>query len=221
MRYLFSSCQSLESLDLSGFNTENVSSMVSMFSQCSSLRSLDLSSFNTSKVIDMNLMFYMCTNLESIDLSSFDTENLQQMARMFYSCTKLETLDLSSFATPNMTSMLSAFQNCKNLKKIYVTSAFTTDKVTEGPYALPDVLICPTITLIRRVWKWRTREREVISRLLLPVGCDGMRQPARSPSISVPRSPWAITSLLWVMEKSGMGYPCCRNSEGCLQSWFP
>lgn len=143
MRYLFSSCQSLESLDLSGFNTENVSSMVSMFSQCSSLRSLDLSSFNTSKVIDMNLMFYMCINLESIDLSSFDTENLQQMAHMFYSCTKLEMLDLSSFATPNMTSMLCAFQYCKNLKTIYVTSAFTTDKVTEGPYAFAGCVNLP------------------------------------------------------------------------------
>lgn len=143
MRYLFSSCQSLESLDLSGFNTENVSSMVSMFSQCSSLRSLDLSSFNTSKVIDMNLMFYMCTDLESIDLSSFDTENLQQMAHMFYSCTKLEMLDLSSFATPNMSSMPCAFQYCKNLKKIYVTSAFTTDKVTEGPYAFAGCVNLP------------------------------------------------------------------------------
>lgn len=143
MRYLFSSCQSLESLDLSGFNTENVSSMVSMFFQCSSLRSLDLSSFNTSKVIDMNLMFYMCTNLESIDLSSFDTENLQKMANMFYSCTKLETLDLSSFATPNMTSMHSAFQKCKNLKTIYVTSAFTTDKVTEGSYAFAGCVNLP------------------------------------------------------------------------------
>lgn len=146
MRYLFSSCQSLESLDLSGFNTENVTSMVSMFSQCSSLRSLDLSSFNTSKVIDMNLMFYMCTNLESIDLSSFDTENLQKMANMFYSCTKLETLDLSSFATPNMTSMLSAFQNCKNLKTIYVTSAFTTDKVTEGRTAFAGCVNLPNYT---------------------------------------------------------------------------
>lgn len=143
MRYLFSSCQSLESLDLSGFNTENVSSMVSMFSQCSSLRSLDLSSFNTSKVIDMNLMFYMCTNLESIDLSSFDTENLQRMDYMFCSCTKLAMLDLSSFATPNMTSMLSAFQYCKNLKTIYVTSAFTTDKVTEGRTAFAGCVNLP------------------------------------------------------------------------------
>lgn len=143
MRYLFSSCHSLESLDLSGFNTENVTSMVSMFSQCSSLRSLDLSSFNTSKVIGMNLMFYNCTNLESIDLSSFETENLQQMPHMFYSCTKLETLNLSSFATPNMTSMLSAFQNCKNLKTIYVTSAFTTDKVTEGRSAFAGCVNLP------------------------------------------------------------------------------
>lgn len=52
------------------------------------------------------------------------------MTGMFFSCTKLETLDLSSFATPKMVSMLDAFSNCKNLKKIYVTSAFTTDKVT-------------------------------------------------------------------------------------------
>lgn len=146
MRYLFSSCPSLESLDLSGFNTENVTSMESMFSQCSSLRSLDLSSFNTSKVIDMYLMFYKCTNLESIDLSSFETENLQKMANMFYSCTKLETLDLSSFATPNMTSMLSAFQNCKNLKTIYVTSAFTTDKVTEGRTAFAGCVNLPNYT---------------------------------------------------------------------------
>lgn len=143
MRYLFSSCQSLESLDLSGFNTENVTSMASMFSQCSSLRSLDLSSFNTSKVIGMDLMFFNCTNLESIDLSSFETENLQQMPHMFYSCTKLETLDLSSFATPNMTSMLSAFQNCKNLKTIYVTSAFTTDKGTEGRTAFAGCVNLP------------------------------------------------------------------------------
>ncbi len=146
MRYLFSSCQSLESLDLSGFNTENVTSMASMFFQCSSLRSLDLSSFNTSKVIGMNLMFFNCTNLESIDLSSFETENLQQMPHMFYSCTKLEKLDLSSFATPNMTSMLSAFQNCKNLKTIYVTSAFTTDKVTEGRTAFAGCVNLPNYT---------------------------------------------------------------------------
>lgn len=127
---MFNNCSSLRSLDLPGFNTANVTKMSSMFKKCSSLRSLDLSSFNTRKVAYMQDMFQGCTNLESIDLSSFDTENMKSMTGMFFSCTKLETLDLSSFATPKMVSMVDAFSNCKNLKMIYVTSAFTTDKVT-------------------------------------------------------------------------------------------
>lgn len=127
---MFNNCSSLRSLDLPGFNTANVTQMSSMFNKCSSLRSLDLCSFNTRKVTYMQSMFEGCTNLESIDLSSFDTENMKSMTGMFFSCTKLATLDLSSFATPKMVSMVDAFSNCKNLKTIYVTSAFTTDKVT-------------------------------------------------------------------------------------------
>ena len=130
MENMFCICSTLETLDVSSFNTENVTTMLGMFNNCSSLRSLDLSSFNTRKVANMQNMFQGCTNLESIDLSSFDTENMKYMTGMFFSCTKLETLDLSSFATPKMVSMVDAFSNCKNLKKIYVTSAFTTDKVT-------------------------------------------------------------------------------------------
>lgn len=129
---MFNNCSSLRSLDLPGFNTANVTQMSSMFKKCSSLRSLDLSSFNTRKVANMQDMFQGCTNLESIDLSSFDTENMKSMTGMFISCTKLETLDLSSFATPKLISMVRAFEKCANLKRIYVTSAFTTDKVNLG-----------------------------------------------------------------------------------------
>lgn len=129
---MFNNCSSLRSLDLPVFNTANVTKMVAMFQKCSSLQSLDLSSFNTRKVTQMQSMFAGCTNLESIDLSSFDTENMTDMVAMFASCTKLETLDLSSFATPKLISMVRAFEKCANLKRIYVTSAFTTDKVNLG-----------------------------------------------------------------------------------------
>ena len=57
---------------------------------------------------------------------------MKSMTGMFISCTKLETLDLSSFATPKLISMVRAFEKCANLKRIYVTSAFTTDKVNLG-----------------------------------------------------------------------------------------
>ena len=47
-----------------------------MFNGCSSLESIDLSSFNTSNVTDMRWMFDECSSLKSIDLSSFNTNNV-------------------------------------------------------------------------------------------------------------------------------------------------
>ena len=50
--FLFYGCNSLTSLDLSNFNTQNVKSMGHMFQNCYSLISLDLSNFNTENVIN-------------------------------------------------------------------------------------------------------------------------------------------------------------------------
>ena len=44
--------------------------MINMFSNCYSLQSLDLSSFNTSLVTNMNAMFNNCNSLQSLDLSA-------------------------------------------------------------------------------------------------------------------------------------------------------
>ena len=68
MSRMFSSCSSLTSLDVSSFNTSNVTDMSYMFSNCSALTSLDLSNFNTSKVTTMNYLFNGCLNLKSIKL---------------------------------------------------------------------------------------------------------------------------------------------------------
>ena len=55
--FMFYNCSSLTSLNLSNFNTNNVTNMRSMFFDCSSLTSLNLSNFNTNNVIDMRSMF--------------------------------------------------------------------------------------------------------------------------------------------------------------------
>ena len=62
-------------LDLSNFNTSNVTTMNVMFRNCNSLTSLDLSSFNTSNVTDMSGMLYDCNSLASLNLSNLDTSN--------------------------------------------------------------------------------------------------------------------------------------------------
>ena len=67
MSYMFSKCSSLNSLNLSNFNTNNVKYMSEMFSNCSSLTSLNLSNFNTNNVKNMSGMFYNCSSLTSLN----------------------------------------------------------------------------------------------------------------------------------------------------------
>ena len=106
---MFQNCAALTSLDLSNFNTSNVTAMQSMFNGCSALTSLDLSNFNTSNATDISAMFSDCHSLASINLSNFDTSNVADMSEMFASCLALTTLDLSNFNTSNVTSMASMF----------------------------------------------------------------------------------------------------------------
>ena len=57
---MFSECTSIEKLDLSNFNTINVTDMSYMFSRCYALKELNISNFNTNKVISMDCMFNQC-----------------------------------------------------------------------------------------------------------------------------------------------------------------
>ena len=50
---MFYRCSSLKELNLSNFNTNNVTNMEYMFSECSSLKDLNLSNFNTNNVTNM------------------------------------------------------------------------------------------------------------------------------------------------------------------------
>ena len=88
--YMFRNCSSLQSIDLSSFNTSNVEDMACMFDGCSFLKSIELYSFNTSKVKDIGGMFSNCSSLQSIDLSSFNTSNVKDMKCLFSNCSSLK-----------------------------------------------------------------------------------------------------------------------------------
>ncbi len=57
MRYMFDDCESLTQLDVSNFDTSNVTDMTCMFAGCESLTQLDISNFDTSNVTNMISMF--------------------------------------------------------------------------------------------------------------------------------------------------------------------
>ena len=116
---MFRNRAALTMLDLSNFNTANVTTMESMFQGCASLTTLDLSNFNTANVTTMASMVRSCAALTMLDLSNFDTANVTTMANMFNGCTLLQTLDLSNFNTANVTTMANMFQSCAALTTVY------------------------------------------------------------------------------------------------------
>ena len=120
----------LTTLNLSSFDTSNVTNMSYMFYGMSNLTTLDLSSFNTSKVIDMSGMFFYIYNLTTLDLSNFDTSNVTNMEAMFNCMPELTSLDLSNFDTSKVTDMSAMFFNTSNLTTLNLSN-FDTSKVTD------------------------------------------------------------------------------------------
>ena len=88
MVYMFSDSQAT-TLDLSNFDTSNVTNMSGMFYQ-SKATTLDVSTFDTSKVTNMSYMFYNFTNLKTIYVSNkFNTDKVTDSTNMFSGCTNL------------------------------------------------------------------------------------------------------------------------------------
>ena len=98
----------------------------SMFYGCSGLTSLDLSNFDTSNVTNMHYTFRGCTSLTSLDLSNFDTSNVTDMYGIFRDCTALTSLNISNFDSSKVTNIRFMFTNVKSTCKVYVNkSKFT------------------------------------------------------------------------------------------------
>ena len=134
---LFYQCSNLETIDLTNVYTSNVTDMTRMFGICSGLKSLDVSRFDTSKVTNMSGMFFYDANLKSLDVSNFDTSKVTSMEDMFNGCESLTSLDLSNFDTSNVTQMGHMFRGCENLKSLDLSN-FDTSKVTRLQYMFYD-----------------------------------------------------------------------------------
>ena len=157
MTSMFYNSSSLETLDLSSFNTKKVTNMYdmfngstnlrsiklpkgfigssvtylkAMFNNCTSLTELDLSGSNSENVKDMSEMFNGCRALSKLVLTDFKTGQVSTMESMFCNCSTLETLDVSSFNTENVTTMCGMFSHCSSLRSLDLTG-FNTANVTD------------------------------------------------------------------------------------------
>ena len=159
---MFCNCGSLQSLDLSDWDTGRVMSMLQVFGSCSQLQQLDLSNWDTSNVTNMDSMFQGCNQLHQLDLSDWDTSNVtnmyclfgynyalqnitgiedwdvsnvENMGDMFNNCISLQSLDLSKWDTSNVTSFNGMFNYMQSsaLTKLDLSN-FNTKKATAFSY---------------------------------------------------------------------------------------
>ena len=130
MHNMFYGMSNLTTLNVSHFDTSKVTDMSLMFHGMRDLSALNLSSFNTSQVTDMHNMFYGMSNLTSLNLSSFNTSEVTNMGFMFYGIPNLTSLDLSNFDTSKTTKMSFMFYGMRNLTALNLSS-FNTSQVTD------------------------------------------------------------------------------------------
>ena len=128
---LFRLCTQLTYLNLSTFNTQNVTNMSEMFWSCDDdpnqfevIEGLD--KWDTRNVEDMSAMFYYCTELTEVDVSHFNTEKVEDMSNMFHSCSSLTELEVGNFNTENVIYFNNMFAGCYELSYIDV-SDFNTE----------------------------------------------------------------------------------------------
>jgi surface protein len=129
---MFYNCSSLTSLDLSKFNTSNVTDIWGMFWKCSSLKNLDVSNFDISKVEDMSSMFYECSayNFKNITFNdkvnqTISTENLPKFVvdkglTWYSSDYSVATVDDNGVVTPvsNGTAVITCYSTETSLEAV-------------------------------------------------------------------------------------------------------
>lgn len=101
MKWMFANCGKLTNLKpAENFDTSKVTDMYGMF-EYTGVNSLNLSHYNTSNVTTMGFMFRGDGKLTSLDLSSFDTSHVNNFSDMFSDDTDLPILDISNFNMKN------------------------------------------------------------------------------------------------------------------------
>lgn len=127
--YTFDGCKNLKSLDLSGFDTSNVTNMSRLFQYCESLEEIKgIENWDVSKVKSFGHMFYCCSNLKSLDLSKWNTVSATNRSnteggyngfeRMFLNCKGLTYLNLSNFTNNNGATCVEMIAGCWSLNGV-------------------------------------------------------------------------------------------------------
>ncbi len=122
MSGMFNGCTSLTGITFGdGFTCSAAKNMSQMFNNCSSLKKLDLSRFDSENVTNLSFLLNGCSSLTEVKFGkSFTCEAVTNMQSMFKSCSSLQSLDLYEFNPVSLQNTQEMFRDCSSLKEIIV-----------------------------------------------------------------------------------------------------
>ena len=131
---MFQGCESLTTLDLSGWNTKNVQYLTSTFQGCAGLKTLNVSTWDTRNVKGMVYAFSDCDVLETVDISKWNTSKCTSIAGMFEDSVSIKNLDMATktvtradgttytaWDVSKVESLNATFRNCESLPYVDVS----------------------------------------------------------------------------------------------------
>ena len=94
------------------------------------IKAVNLSSFDTSNVTNMQYMFWYCSSLKYLDLSNFNTSKVTNVASMFYLCSSIVYINLKLFQFQNSTTTTATFATSSSNNKLCCEDTFITNQFT-------------------------------------------------------------------------------------------
>ena len=107
----------VEVIDISGWDTSNVTIMGCMFRKCTKLKNIiGIENLDVSKLRCANSMFYGCKNLVELDLTNWNPISLEYASYMFYGCSNLKIIkNIENWQLPNIKDVYHMFSYCAKL----------------------------------------------------------------------------------------------------------
>ena len=126
----FTECSNLINLDVSNWNTSNVTNLARCFYACNNVTTLDVSNWDVSNVYDMSWVFSLCLRLKNIGnvVANWNTANVGRMDGLFSEGRGStdpygkDIINLSDWNTTKLKVCYNTFAYCFNLKTVWINN---------------------------------------------------------------------------------------------------
>ena len=114
---IFGKLNTVEVVDISGWDTSNVITMDCMFIQCKKLKKIiGIENLDVSKLENATSMFSHCEKLVELDLTNWNPILLKNAWNMFSYCSNLKIIEnIENWQLPNIKSVRQMFYKCAKL----------------------------------------------------------------------------------------------------------